>query len=354
MIYRFANPQDLRWLLLIPFFLGLAIFSARRQRESLKSHIHQRLLPFLVQTVSVQRRRLKWVLEMAALALFIFALARPQAGQSRERVKSEGVELLLVVDVSQSMLSEDVRPSRLEFAKRELGRLVDMSTGDRIGVIAFAGSAILLSPLTTDHNAIKMYLESLSPQSVSTQGTEFRKALNEAEQAFARGGVEGGNGSVTTRAIVIASDGEDHEPGADEAARKLVEKGIRIFTLGFGTEKGGPIPLRDSRGVLDGYLKDSAGQVVLTQTHWTVLKNLAEAGRGSFRQATFGGDAIPRLTEDISKLQKSVFDSTETTTFNERYQIPLLIGVILALAEIVISSRRRVAGLWRGRFEVSR
>jgi Ca-activated chloride channel family protein len=354
MMYRFANPQELRWLLLVPGLLVFAVLATRRQRAVLKTHINQRLLPFLVQSVSVPRRRLKLALELMALTLFILALARPQSGQSREKVKSEGVEILLVVDVSQSMLSEDIKPSRLEFAKRELERFVDMSVGDRIGVIAFAGSAILLSPLTNDHNAVKMYLESLSTQSVSTQGTEFRKALNEAEQAFARGGVEGGTGSVTTRAIVVASDGEDHEPGADEAARKLVDKGIRIFTLGFGTEKGGPIPQRDARGVLDGYLKDSSGQVVLTQTHWTVLKSLAEAGHGSFRQDMFGGDAIQRLTEDLAKLQKSVFDSTEMTTYNERYQLPLLFAVLFALVEIVISSRRRVAGLWRGRFEVTR
>lgn len=355
MTSRLANPWALQWLWLLPVAAILSWWAIKRQKAVLERAVDRRLLPFLTQTLATSRKKLKIMLELITLFFFILAMTRPQTGQTREKVKSEGVEVMLLVDVSQSMLAEDAKPSRLELIKRELIRLLQMSTGDRVGLIAFAGSAVLLSPMTTDREALKMYIESLSPQSVSEQGTEFRKALAEAEQAFARGGVEGGKDSVTTRAIVIASDGEDQEPGALEAAKKLADQGIRIFTLGLGTEKGGPIPLRDERGNLQGYLKDGAsGQVVLTQTKGSILKLLAEQGRGSFRQVTFGSNAMRELYEDLGRLQRSVFDSAEITNYNERFQMLLLFGLLIGLLEILFGDRKKPGTQWRGRFEVPR
>ena len=354
MTSRLANPWALQWLWLLPAFFVLSWWGFRRQAQVLKKVIDAKLLPFLTQTLSNRKKKIKVVLELLTLFFFILAMSRPQTGQTREKVKSEGIELMLLVDVSQSMLAEDVRPSRLELIKRELLRLLQMSTGDRIGLIAFAGSAVLLSPMTTDRDALKMYIESLSPQSVSEQGTEFRKALAEAEQAFQRGGVEGGKDSVTTRAIIIASDGEDQEPGALDAAKKLADQGVRIFTLALGTEKGGPIPVRDERGNLQSYLKDSSGQVVLTQTKGSILKDLAERGRGSFRQVTFGGSAMQELREDIAQLQRSVFDSAEIINYNERFQWLVVLGLVLGLLELLLGDRKRPGTLWRGRFEVPR
>jgi Ca-activated chloride channel family protein len=354
MIDRWANPAAFYWLWLLPILVVISGSMAKTQARRFKKAIDSRLLPLLTQSVSNRKRKVRLFLQLLVLLTFVLALGRPQAGQKREKVKSEGIEIMLVVDVSQSMLAEDVKPSRLDLTKRELSRFVDMSTGDRIGLIAFAGSAMVLSPLTTDRNALKMYIDSLSPNSVSTQGTEFRKALAEADDAFSRGGVEGGETAVTTRAIAIVSDGEDHEPGAEEAARHLVEKGIRIFTIGVGTEKGGPIPLRDEHGVMLSYLKDEKGQVVLTQTRSTVLKVLAEAGHGSFRQLTFGGDAIDQLHKDIDQLQKTAFDSAELTSYSERYQFFLIAAIGLALMDVAWSERRRKSSIWRGRFEVIR
>jgi Ca-activated chloride channel family protein len=352
--YRFQNPAAFQFLWLLPLLLAFAWYLSRSQLKKIHRALGQRLTPFLTASLSQPRRRLKLWLELAVLVFFIFALARPQSGESKKKVKSEGVEIMLVVDVSNSMLAEDSRPSRLELAKKELSRLMDMMDGDRVGLIAFAGSAILLSPLTPDRAATKMYIDSLAPESVSTQGTEFRKALQEAATALVRGGVEETADSIVTKVIVIASDGEDNEPGALDAAKELVDKGVRVFTLGFGTEKGGPIPVRDERGNLRGYKKDRSGQAVISTTKGTILKSLAAEGRGSFHHVTFGGNAVSQLYDEIKNLERSQFETSEVTDYDENYQWILFLGLVLAGLELVLRERRSVGRIWRGRFEVSK
>lgn len=283
----------------------------------------------------------------------MLALARPQAGKTQQKVKSEGIEVVILFDVSNSMEAEDVKPSRLELAKKEVERLLDLMSGDRVGLIAFAGSAIVLSPVSTDLAAIKMYVESLNPNSVSSQGTEFTKALTEARDAFHRGGVDASDDSTVTRAILIVSDGEDQESGALKVAKQLADEGIRIFTLGVGTEKGGPIPMRDEFGNLHGYRKDQSGKVILTQTKGTPLQELAREGRGSFYHATFGGNAPRAIFDDIRKLEQSEFGSSVMTNYDEKYQLVLLAGLLFALVEFFLSERRKAGRLWKGRFEVA-
>jgi Ca-activated chloride channel family protein len=221
---RFENPLAFYFLWTIPLLWVLAVFFQRRVAKKMSQAIGSRLYPFLTSSVSSQKRNAKRVLQSLVILFFVLALARPQMGQSMQEIKSEGVEIMLVVDVSESMLAEDVRPSRLEQAKTDLSRLLDRMPGNRVGVIAFAGSAGLLSPLSNDPNATKMYLESLSPSSVSTQGTSFEEALKLAVESFKRGGVADEDTVKVTRVILIASDGEDHEPGAIEASKKLANK----------------------------------------------------------------------------------------------------------------------------------
>lgn len=350
--FRFESPGYLTLLWLLPIFVGLAFWHWRSSRRKFAKVLGTKMAPFLLNSVSTTKRKWKLFLQTAAIALCIFALARPQSGQSLQKVKSEGIEVMFLVDVSQSMLAEDVKPSRLELAKKDLMQFLDASNGDRVGIIAFAGSSILLSPMTSDRNALKMFIDSLSPDSVSLQGTEFRKALEDAAEAFKRGGVEAEQQSAVTRAIVIASDGEDQEKGALEKAQELAKSGIRIFTLGFGTERGGPIPLRDEYGRLKGYLKDRSGQVVMSTSKGTVLKELAEAGRGSYYQATFGGNQMKLLREDLQRLERSVFDSAEVVNYDEKYQPILFCAILLVLLELFLGDRKGVARLWRGRFEV--
>lgn len=351
-MFRFENIAALNYLWLIPIIIILGFIFDRINKKKMSKAIGTRLYPFLSSSVSPRKRRMKTTLQVITVFLMVLALARPQLGQSKQEVKSEGVEIMLAVDVSESMMAEDVKPSRLAQAKSELSRLVDLMPGNKIGVIAFAGSAALVSPLTNDPAAVKMYIESLDLTSVSSQGTNFQAALTTAEEAFNRGGVTTDEVVRVTRVILIASDGEDHEPGALEQAQKLAKDGTRIFTLAYGTEKGGAIPVRDGMGFLKGYKKDRSGQTILTTVKGDALRALAESGQGSFYFATFGGTQTKLLVEDISKLEKTQFDTTMATQYDERFQYVLFFAVLVGLYELFLGERRRSFRFWKGRFEV--
>ncbi|MEK2690352.1 vWA domain-containing protein [Bdellovibrio sp. GT3] len=351
-MFRFENMAAFNYLWIIPAIIIVGYFFDRRSKKAMENAIGSRLYPFLSSSVSAQKRRIKTILQVLVVFFFVLALARPQFGQSTQEVKSEGVEIIFAVDVSDSMMAEDVKPNRLTQAKTELNRLVDQMPGNKIGIMAFAGSAALLSPLTNDPSAVKMYIDALDTNSVSTQGTNFQDVLSNAKDAFERGGVSTDDTVKVTRVIVIASDGEDHEQGAIEAAKKLAEDGTRIFTIAYGTEKGGAIPVRDGMGFLKGYKKDRQGQTVITTVKGDALRALAEAGKGSFYTSTVGGDQVRLLIEDIGNLEKTQFDTTMATQYEERFQTILLIGILLAMVELFIGERRKGFRFWKGRFEV--
>jgi Ca-activated chloride channel family protein len=352
MDYRFEDRAALQLLMLLPVLVILLWWMGQRTRQILREKMAPNVAGFLTRSLSLSKRKAKIALQCLTLFFFIVALARPQSGEGKQKAKSEGLEIMLAVDVSNSMLAEDARPSRLELARRELTRFVDSLSGDKVGIVAFAGSAILLSPLTNDKSALKMYLDSLSPEAVSTQGTDFKRAINESFSALNRGGVDSDAQQKITRVIVIASDGEDNEKGGLDEARRVAAAGVRIFTLGFGTEAGAQIPVRDKNGVLIGYKKDSKGQPVVTKSTGAALKELAEAGQGSYQQVTFGSDAVKRLKSQIDELQRTQFDTMEVSNYIEHYQWFLGIGLILALIELALGERRSSGRLWRGRFEV--
>lgn len=351
-MFRFENIQAFYAFWLIPVFLLLAFAWQKKTTQQMQKKLGDRVLPFLTTSLSLSKRRLKWFLQALAFTFMILAWARPQLGQSREEVKAEGFEMIIALDVSESMLSEDVKPSRLEQAKKEIERLMDLMPGNKVGVIAFAGNAALISPLTNDPNAIKMYVDSLTPDSVSEQGTCFSCALKIAKEAFERGGATQDEHTQVSRVILISSDGEDHEPGAFETAAQLVKDGIRIFTVAYGTEKGGAIPVRDQMGYLKGYKKNQQGETILTTVHGEELRKMAEAGQGSFYFASFGGDHLKNLVEDFDKLEKTQYDSTVTTQYDEKFQWFLVLGLLLALCEILLKERKSEFRFWRGRYEL--
>lgn len=352
MSFTFADSSALHLMALIPIVFLISLWMNRRTRQIVESKVSKHLTEFLTRSVSTPKRKWKLFLQCLTLFFFLFALARPQSGESQQKAKSEGVEIVLAVDVSNSMLAEDARPSRLELAKKELTRLLDQFGGDRVGLVAFAGSAILLSPLTNDKNALKMFIESLSPSAVTTQGTDFKKALDESYNALQRGGIESDATSRVTKVIIVASDGEDNEKGGLDSAARIAGEGARIFTLGFGTAQGAPIPVRDQMGNLLGYKKTKDGQEVVSKSTGDALKALAEAGKGSYHQVTFGGDAVKILKNELDRLEKAQFDSTDFKQYTEHYQIFLLLGLLLALLEFALGERRGEGRLWAGRFEV--
>lgn len=352
MVFNFADRAAFQLLLLIPVLFFFAVWVWARSRALIQARISPKLGDFLQRSLSNTRRRWKLVLQCLVMFFFIFALARPQSGEGHQKAKSEGVEIALAIDVSNSMMSEDVRPNRLELVKKELTRLLDQFSGDRVALVAFAGSSILLSPLTPDKAAIKMYIESLTPQSVATQGTNFRKAIEEAYGAMDRGGVDSDSETHVTKVIILVSDGEDNEQGALDAAQKIAKEGVRIFTLGVGTLQGGPIPLRDQMGNLLGYKRDEKGRDIVSRSTGESLEKVAKAGQGTFHQITFGGDAVKFLKTEIDRLQKTQFDTLDFKQYTEHYQIFLFLGILLALIELLLGERRSEGRLWMGRFEV--
>ena len=353
-MFEFAEPRYLLFIPALVILWGVVVFFSKRSQKRLKTYFADHLLSSLAMSQSSQKKRWKLGLQLTVLALSFLALAQPQWGEGTEEVKSEGVEIVLMVDVSTSMLAEDVKPSRLAFAKKELERFLTQLGGDRVGVVAFAGSAALLSPMTVDKSALMMYLDSLTPSSVGSQGTDFSRALLEAAGAFDRGGVEQSESRRTTRVIVIASDGENNEKGAFIEAEKLAKQGIRIFSLAFGTSQGGPIPLRDENGYLQGYKKNRQGKTILTRTEGDSLKKLAQAGQGSFYHVTFGGKAIENLVSDVRRLQKTQFSGTQVMDYTSWYQAFLLLALFLAGIEFLLSDRvsQRIlkSAPWLGRF----
>ena len=354
MALRLAEVWVLQSLWLLPCILVLALTLRARAHKRLTQHIGSKTFPLLANSASKRRQKIKLILQTLTLALMVLALARPQkVGGSRQKVRRGGIEMMILFDVSRSMLAEDVQPNRLAFAKKEVIRLLDMNSGNKVGLVAFAGSSILLSPMTTDMSALKMFLSSLTTDSVSTQGTEFKRALKRAKEAFERGGERKNGESTVTRTILIVSDGEDHEEGAVKVAEELVKEGIYIFSLAIGTEKGASIPVKDRSGRVRSYYKSKKGKVVLTKTKGTILRELAQKGRGSFRHVKYGGTAIADLYKDLQKLEKADIEGEELVEYNERYQWVLALALLLAVLEISLNERQAVGRIWRGRFEIA-
>lgn len=351
-MWRFESPDHLIWLLAAPGVMALFYFYYRRWQIVSKRSFGERVVPYLIQNFSAQKAFIKAVCMSLALVFFVLAWARPQMGKGQAEVKSEGVEIMILLDVSNSMLAEDVRPSRLEHAKKEIIKLLDMMSGDKVGLIAFAGSAVLLSPLTPDKAALKMFIEGISPNAVETQGTEIGKALEEAKDAFMGGGVEASDKARVTKVALVISDGEDHEPGTEKIAKDLTDNGIRIFTMAFGTEAGGKIALRDNRGTLRDYLKDKQGQVVVSKVKGDFLRSLASLGQGSFYHVTFGGNQMNALKEDLDQLEKAEFDTMIAASYEEQFQWFLIVGIIFAVIDLILGNRKKIPAIWKGRFPV--
>lgn len=351
-VLRWGDTSAFYYLILLLVIAAVYLLTEKMMKKKIDKAFGSRLVPWLTQSVSYRKRRWQFVLQLIGCLFLIVALARPQMGQSEQEVKSEGVELMILADVSDSMLAEDVKPSRLTQMKIELSKLLDLMPGNKVGLIAFAGSSALMSPLTTDPGALKMYIDALDTYSVSSQGTNVEIALSYAKEAFDKGGVTQDPTLKTTRVILVASDGEDHEQGAVETAKKLAEDGFHIISVAYGTEKGATIPARDRSGNLSGTKKDPAsGQPVITQVKGDFLKDIAEKGNGHFYFSNFGGDHLRKIADDISVYEKTQFDSAVTVQYDEKFTIPLAIGLFLIVLSLFVSDRSTEVKQWIGKYE---
>lgn len=326
-MFRFANSEYLYLLLLIPVLAIIYALVARRRRHLLAKFGNLELLQGLMPDFSRGRLRLKFVLYLLAFACVVLAAARPQFGSKLREEKSKGIEMMLVVDVSNSMLAEDFEPNRLERTKYAIGKLFEGLHQERVGLVAFAGEPKVQLPITSDYRMAQAFAKRLSPSLVGEQGTAVGKALQLATLSFS-------SQSEQSRVIVLITDGENHEDDAVEAARVAKEQGIRIYTIGIGTPEGAPIKI-------DGeFVKDEDGQMVVSKLGEQMLEQIASITDGAYVRATKQSIGLEEIVKSINEMEKSELSTVRYEEYNEQYQYLLAVALALLLLESLILSRR--------------
>ncbi len=320
-MFRFAEPEYLYGLLLVPLLLALAVWSEIQARKRMKKYGEWKLLSRLTEGLSLTRRRVKNLLLILSVALVVIILARPQFGTHIDTTERRGIEAVIALDVSNSMMATDVSPNRLERAKMLVSNLVDKMKDDKVGLNVFAGDAYIQIPITNDYVSAKMFLDAISPGMVGTQGTNLAEAIRLASKSFTP--TEG-----VGKAIIIITDGENHEPGAEEAAKEAAKEGFNVFVLGVGTAEGSPIP------VAGGYLQDRNGQTVVTKLNEAMCRDLAAAGKGIYIHVDNTASAQDRLNAALDHLAKKDMETPVYSAFDEQFQAVALILLALLLAEL--------------------
>lgn len=327
-MFRFEEPIYLYLLAVIPVLALVRWLLERKQHKRLRKFGDPELLSQLMPDVSRWRPAAKfWTLE-AALALLIVMIARPQMGTRISHDKRTGIETIIAMDISNSMLAEDVVPSRLDRTKMMVENLVDNFTDDKIGLIVFAGDAFVQLPITSDYVSAKMFLSDIHPSLMATQGTDIATAINMATNSFTQ---QQGVG----KAIIVVTDGEDHEGGALEAAKDAKKKGMRVYVLGVGSPNGAPIPLGNGN-----YMKDRTGNTVMTKLNEEMCRQVAEAGGGAYIHVDNNSNAQQQLDNELSKLTKKEMQSTIYSDYDEQFQAFGIIALILLIIEICILDRK--------------
>jgi Ca-activated chloride channel family protein len=281
--------------------------------------------------VSAHRVHLKFGLMLTAIALIIFVLARPQFGSKMETVKRSGIETVIALDISNSMLAEDVQPNRLEKSKRLVSKLMDSFTNDKVGMIVFAGQAFTQLPITSDYISAKMFLDAIDPSLIASQGTDIGGAINLATKSFTPKEEVG-------RAVIIITDGENHEGGAEEAARAAAEKGMQVFVLGVGSPEGAPIPA--ATGLSNDFRKDKEGNVIVTRLNEQMCRQIAQAGKGMYIRVDNSNSAQRILQAEIDKLAKADVETTVFTEFDEQFVVVAWIALIVLVLEVLVLERK--------------
>lgn len=327
-MFRFENPAFLYLLIIIPVIIVIRLLEMRKRKLKLKKFGDLSLLKQLMPDVSSSRKLLKFWLMIAALALLIVMLARPQMGTKISQEKRKGIEVIISLDISNSMRAEDVVPSRLDKSKMLVENMVENFTNDKVGLVVFAGDAFIQLPITSDYVSAKMFLQNTDPSLIATQGTDLAGAIELSSKSFTQQDKVG-------RAILIITDGEDHEGGAIEAAEKARKNGIRVFVLGVGSTKGSPVP--DGNG---GYMKDNSGQEVISVLNEEMCKQVAQAGGGAYIHVDNTSLAQRQLNDELTKLQKGDISSVVYSEYDEQFQAVGILVLILLIIEMLILERK--------------
>jgi len=331
---KFAHPSYLFLLWLVPALIFFYLYAFRKKEKLIKIFCGETLYAELVPSVSRGRQKLKAALAVCALAVLAVSLMQPQWGFQWEDIKRQGIDVMVAIDVSQSMLAEDIKPSRLERAKRKVYDLCRMLEGDRIGLIAFAGTSFVQCPLTLDYGAFKMFLDYLDPDLIPVPGTSLGQAIKSAISSFSRR-------ERTSKALILITDGEDLEGNALEAAQEAKKEGIRIFTIGVGQEGGAPIPMKDGSG---GFKKDERGEMVLSKLDEATLRNIALETGGSYVRSVTGDMDLNKIyQEDIrGRMEKKELLSTRKKRWEERFQWFLFAAILLLASEFFVRETKAV------------
>lgn len=333
-MYEFAHPEYLWALLLIPFAWVLFMFYSWWRKNSIKRFGDFSAFNKLAPRQSGWRRFIKFSLITLSLASVVIALSNPRVGTSVEKINRRGLDLVFVVDVSLSMLTEDITPSRILNAKNIISKSLEKLGSDRVGIIAYAGEAYPMLPMTIDYNAASLALKGLEPEDFPSQGTRIERALEMADEYFPEE-------QQHSQILVVISDGEDHGSQWKESIQPLLDKGIQVFTIGVGTEKGGPIPLYYG-GRLQGYKKDNQGEVVISKLESETLRELAKVGGGEY----FLGNSVYRVTDELLDellgLNKKEIDARTITNYEDQFPWFLGMALFFLLLEMAIHPRANV------------
>lgn len=328
-MFRFQNPEYLYLLILLLGLVVLFIYAKIRQQKEIERFGAPETVKKMSPDYSSRRANTKFWLMFAAIGVSIFLLARPQFGSKIDNVKRQGVEIMIALDVSNSMLSEDVAPNRLEKSKMMLGRMVEMLKDDRIGLVVFAGKAFTQLPITADFVSAKMFFSSINPSMVTEQGTAIGAAISLCQRSFTQN-------EKAEKAIIVITDGENHEDNAVEAAQAALAEGIKVHVVGVGSVNGGPIPMDGTMN----YMKDKDGNVVVTRLNEQMCQEIAQAGSGIYVRSDNSSSALKALGKTIDGMKKSEINGSVYTAYDEQFQSIAWIVLILLIIEFVLLSRK--------------
>ena len=324
---NFAQSQYLLLLLLIPFFFILHALVIRLRKRRLRRFGDETLVKQLMPSYTVSKAWVRLVLFSLAFFFFVIGLSRPQIGAKLKEHETKGAEIMIVLDVSNSMLAEDYSPNRLDRAKLAISRLVDKLRDDRIGLIVFAGNSFVQLPITTDYVSAKMFLSSISTESVPVQGTAIGDAINTAMRSFSAQ-------SEKSRAIIIITDGENHEDDPVSIAKEAADMGIKVFTIGVGSPEGKPIPMNGE------LLKDKDGEIVVSRLDEAVLQDVAKAGNGAYVRAGNNEFGFNPIIDDLRKLEDEKYNSVVFEEYDEQFMYFLAIALCFFVLEMLVGDRR--------------
>ncbi|MDP6779409.1 MAG: VWA domain-containing protein [Candidatus Latescibacteria bacterium] len=339
---RFGDPQAFWLLNLIPLLVVFTLWASHRKRRALGTFGRPGMVAKLTSATSRARQGVKAALVIGGFGLLSLALVQPQFGTKTELLHRRGVDIIIALDTSMSMLAEDISPNRLQRALYEIEGLIDRLQGDRIGLLAFAGKSFTLCPLTLDYTAAKLFLDAVGVDTIPAQGTAIAEAIRSATRSF---GTQGQKYMV----LILITDGEDHGGDPLAAAEEAATAGVRVYAVGVGTPEGELIPVR-SQGRRE-YLKDRRGNIVKTRLDEATLARIAEITDGAYIRAQAGGVGVEEAYAQISQMEKRDLGSRRYTQYKHRYQWPLGLAFLCFVFEALLSDRRRGVGEWRGRFQ---